>query len=147
MYSHTLRVARSSGKGLGLALGRIGGGAARVRSVSATSATGTPVPGDQGVAMEHPKQQLQPQVPTQDAAANSKRNDAHKTIGDVMSHSFGEGYATRSEEEGFGGVYGRPDPEEEHSGADLHPEYDTLQGSEVKEKEKARHHRDEKHAT
>lgn len=25
---------------------------------------------------------------------------------DVMSHSFGEGYATRSDEEGFGGVYG-----------------------------------------
>lgn len=23
-----------------------------------------------------------------------------------MSHSFGEGYATRSDEEGFGGVYG-----------------------------------------
>nr|CAB3493428.1 unnamed protein product [Digitaria exilis] len=154
MYSHTLRVARSGGKELGLVLGRIdgtrGGAAARVvRSVSATSATGAPVPGDQGVAMEHPKQQqLQPQVPTQDAAANSKRIDAHKTIRDVMSHSFGEGYATRSEEEGFGGVYGRPDPEE-HGGADDHPEYDTSQGSEVKEKEKekARHHRDEKHAT
>ncbi|XP_024978740.1 uncharacterized protein LOC112515976 isoform X2 [Cynara cardunculus var. scolymus] len=27
--------------------------------------------------------------------------------GDVMSHSFGEGYATRSDEEGFGGIYGR----------------------------------------
>lgn len=27
-------------------------------------------------------------------------------IRDVMSHSFGEGYATRSDEEGFGGVYG-----------------------------------------
>ncbi|KHN41981.1 hypothetical protein glysoja_003721 [Glycine soja] len=26
--------------------------------------------------------------------------------GDTMSHSFGEGYATRSDEEGFGGVYG-----------------------------------------
>lgn len=25
---------------------------------------------------------------------------------DVMSHSFGEGYATRSDEEGFGGTYG-----------------------------------------
>ncbi|XP_045826910.1 uncharacterized protein LOC123918803 isoform X5 [Trifolium pratense] len=43
--------------------------------------------------------------------------------GDVMSHSFGEGYATRSDEEGFGGVY----------------DYDKTQGSEVKEKEKARH--------
>lgn len=27
-------------------------------------------------------------------------------IRDVMSHSFGEGYATRSDEEGFGGIYG-----------------------------------------
>ncbi|KAA8547363.1 hypothetical protein F0562_003773 [Nyssa sinensis] len=26
--------------------------------------------------------------------------------GDVMSKSFGEGYATRSDEEGFGGIYG-----------------------------------------
>lgn len=25
---------------------------------------------------------------------------------DVMSHSFGEGYATRSDDEGFGGIYG-----------------------------------------
>jgi len=25
---------------------------------------------------------------------------------DAMSHSFGEGYATRSDEEGFGGIYG-----------------------------------------
>lgn len=25
---------------------------------------------------------------------------------DVMSHSFGDGYATRSDEEGFGGIYG-----------------------------------------
>ncbi|KAL0692121.1 hypothetical protein Bca4012_059301 [Brassica carinata] len=32
-------------------------------------------------------------------------NPSEKT-GDVMSHSFGEGYATRSDEEGFGGTYG-----------------------------------------
>jgi hypothetical protein len=36
---------------------------------------------------------------------------------DVMSHSFGEGYATRSDEEGFGGIYGSnqslPKPEED----------------------------------
>nr|CAB3493427.1 unnamed protein product [Digitaria exilis] len=163
MYSYTLRAASSSGTGLGFALGRIGGsgggaaapglvvpiaGAARARSVSATSAASEPVPGDQGVAMEQPKQQQPQQVPQQDAGGKNKRDDTHKTTGDVMSHSFGEGYATRSEEEGFGGVYGRPDPEE-HGGADDHPEYDTSQGSEVKEKEKekARHHRDEKHAT
>ncbi|CAL4918777.1 unnamed protein product [Urochloa decumbens] len=158
MYFHGLRAASSIGGGarLGLALGRRAGGAAsaaaRGRSISATSAANAPVPGDQGVAMEHPKQQQQPQVPLQDqdaGAKNQRGSDAHKTIGDVMSHSFGEGYSTRCEEEGFGGVYGRHDPEEQRS-AEIHPghpEYDLLQGSEVKEKEKARHHKDDKHAT
>ncbi|CAL4935643.1 unnamed protein product [Urochloa decumbens] len=162
MYSYTLRAASSSG----FALGRIGGrrssgvgggaaspglvvpaaGAARGRSVSATPAAEAPVPGDQGVGMEQPKQQ-QPQVPPQDA--KKKSDDMHKTTGDVMSHSFGEGYSTRSDEEGFGGVYGGNDPVE-HPGTEIHPshpEYDTSQGSEVKEKEKARHLKDDKHAT
>lgn len=31
-------------------------------------------------------------------------------IRDMMTHSFGEGYGTRSDEEGFGGVYGGNDP-------------------------------------
>lgn len=33
--------------------------------------------------------------------------EAKKTTekGDVMSNSFGEGYSTRSDEEGFGGIY------------------------------------------
>nr|CAB3498392.1 unnamed protein product [Digitaria exilis] len=168
MYSYTLRAASSSGTGLGFALGRIGGrrgggggggaaapglvvpvaGAARARSVSATSAASEPVPGDQGVAMEQPKQQ-QPQVAPKDAGAKNKRDDMHKTTGDVMTHSFGEGYSTRSDEEGFGGVYGGNDPVE-HPGTEIHPnhpEYDTSQGSEVKEKEKARHLKDDKHAT
>ncbi|CAN6309557.1 unnamed protein product [Urochloa humidicola] len=163
MYSYTLRAASSSG----FALGRIGSrrsggggvaapglvvpvaGAARGRSVSATPAAEAPVPGDQGVGMEQPKQQ-QPQVPPQDAAGGKgKRDDTHKTTGDVMSHSFGEGYSTRSDEEGFGGVYGGNDPVE-RPGTEIHPshpEYDTSQGSEVKEKEKARHLKDDKHAT
>ncbi|KAL2348512.1 hypothetical protein Fmac_002512 [Flemingia macrophylla] len=63
--------------------------------------------------------------------------------GDVMSHSFGEGYATRSDEEGFGGVYGGNQSisktETEKSIHESHPAYDKTQGSEVKEKEKARH--------
>ncbi|KAI3500071.1 hypothetical protein L2E82_18452 [Cichorium intybus] len=63
--------------------------------------------------------------------------------GDVMSHSFGEGYATRSDEEGFGGVYGG-NQSLSHDDEDKvvhgnHPDYDKTQGSEVKEKEKARH--------
>ncbi|CAN6292314.1 unnamed protein product [Urochloa humidicola] len=157
MYSYTLRAASSSGFALGRIGGRRGGrgGAAapglvaRGRSVSATPAAEAPVPGDQGVGMEQPKQQ-QPQVPPQDAAGGKgKRDDMHKTTGDVMSHSFGEGYSTRSDEEGFGGVYGGNDPVE-HPGTEIHPshpEYDTSQGSEVKEKEKARHLKDDKHAT
>jgi hypothetical protein len=41
-----------------------------------------PVPGDQGVGMEQPKQQP-PQVPPQDAAGdkNKRRDDMHKTTG------------------------------------------------------------------
>jgi hypothetical protein len=42
-----------------------------------------PVPGDQGVGREQPKQQQQPQVPPQDAAGdkNKRRDDMHKTTG------------------------------------------------------------------
>lgn len=39
-----------------------------------------------------------------------------------MTHSFGEGYSTRSDEEGFGGVYGGNDPVE-HPGAEIHPSH------------------------
>ncbi|EYU40157.1 hypothetical protein MIMGU_mgv1a016129mg [Erythranthe guttata] len=68
---------------------------------------------------------------------------------DTMS-SFGEGYATRSDEEGFGGIYGGnqyfgKDKDEklgnENEGKIVHEdadEFDHSQGSEVKEKEKAR---------
>ena len=97
MYPYTLRAAASRSTGLGFALGRIGGttggaaapglvvpaaGVARGRSVSSTPAGNAPVPGDQGVGMEQPKQQL-PQVPPQDAAAGgkNKRDDMHKTTG------------------------------------------------------------------
>ncbi|KAL3813210.1 hypothetical protein ACJIZ3_014478 [Penstemon smallii] len=56
--------------------------------------------------------------------------------------SFGEGYATRSDEEGFGGIYGgnqslsKEDEDKIVHGNAL--EYDESQGSEVKEKETAR---------
>ncbi|KAE8680637.1 MIP18 family protein [Hibiscus syriacus] len=63
--------------------------------------------------------------------------------GDVMSDSFGEGYATRSDEEGFGGTYGGNDSlSDKRTGNEIHsnhPDYDKTQGSEVKEKEKSRH--------
>ncbi|TVU45328.1 hypothetical protein EJB05_04812, partial [Eragrostis curvula] len=170
MYSLRAAASASSGStGLGFAaLGRFSGGTRGGapgfavpssrrgrRSVSATSAGGAPLPGEQGVGMEQPKQQ-QPQVPPQDASRGEEeknaRDDVHKTTtahGDVMTHSFGEGYSTRSDEEGFGGVYGGNDPVE-HPGTEIHPshpEYDTSQGSEVKEKEKARNLKDDKHAT
>jgi hypothetical protein len=35
--------------------------------------------------------------------------------GDPITHSFGEGYATRADEEGFGTVYARGDDEERPS--------------------------------
>lgn len=60
-----------------------------------------------------------------------------------MSHSFGEGYATRSEEEGFGGTYApnqtlnKEDEEDEVAHEN--------QGSEVKEKERGRNQ--SKHAS
>ncbi|KAF6158799.1 hypothetical protein GIB67_040313 [Kingdonia uniflora] len=71
-----------------------------------------------------------------------KSDKQQKTARDVMSQSFGEGYAARSDEEGFGGIYGwnqsfeRPD---EVSGIhENHPDFDKTQGSYVAEKEKAR---------
>ncbi|KAB1214582.1 hypothetical protein CJ030_MR1G014036 [Morella rubra] len=78
---------------------------------------------------------------------SSKDNtqNPNENTGDVMSHSFGEGYATRSDEEGFGGIYGGNQslPQtEQHQQSTVHgnhPDYDKSQGSEVKEKEKARH--------
>jgi hypothetical protein len=39
-----------------------------------------------------------------------------------MTHSFGEGYATRSDEEGFGGVYGQNDPVF-NPGTEVHPNH------------------------
>ncbi|XP_078171316.1 late embryogenesis abundant protein [Carex rostrata] len=60
-----------------------------------------------------------------------QQHDQSKTHTDVMTDSFGVGYSTRCDEEGFGCIYRDNDPVN-------HPEYDKSQGSEVKEKEKAR---------
>ncbi|KAH7566418.1 hypothetical protein ACOSP7_022885 [Xanthoceras sorbifolium] len=74
---------------------------------------------------------------------SQNQNKPTEKTGDVMSHSFGEGYATRSDEEGFGGIYGDnqsfPEAEADKKIHENHPDYDKTQGSEVKEKEKARH--------
>ncbi|KAJ6916015.1 hypothetical protein NC652_018635 [Populus alba x Populus x berolinensis] len=62
--------------------------------------------------------------------------------GDLMSRSFGEGYATRSDEEGFGGIYGGnrsiTEVETDVKVEESHPDDDETQGSGVEEKEKAR---------
>ncbi|KAL6520054.1 hypothetical protein OROHE_017197 [Orobanche hederae] len=62
-------------------------------------------------------------------------------VRDTMS-SFGEAYATRSDDEGFGGIYGgnqylHKDTEDKNVHGEA-PELERSQGSEVKEKEKAR---------
>ncbi|KAL5217396.1 hypothetical protein ABZP36_018080 [Zizania latifolia] len=175
MYS--LRLASSGGSsrtGLGFALGRLGGrsgggrsgaspaptvvpAARSRRSVSATPHAAALTPGEQGIAMEQDnKQQHQPpQAPPplrdddDDDAAAAAAEDQEQHRRDAMTHSFGEGYSTRSDEEGFGGVYRRDYLVFRH-GTQVHPshqDYDTTQGSEVKEKEKARHLKDDKHAT
>nr|XP_048334394.1 uncharacterized protein LOC107424585 isoform X1 [Ziziphus jujuba var. spinosa] len=55
-----------------------------------------------------------------------KEKKPNEKTGDVMSHSFGEGYATRSDEEGFGGVYGGnqsiPKTEEDQLIHENHPD-------------------------
>ncbi|XP_039130536.1 uncharacterized protein LOC120266942 [Dioscorea cayenensis subsp. rotundata] len=79
----------------------------------------------------------------QDQDQNMEPKNQQQPYRDVMYDSFGDGYGTRSDEEGFGGIYGRNqelskenEPKPKHS---ENHEYDTSQGSEVKEKEKARH--------
>uniref|UniRef100_N1QR46 Uncharacterized protein n=1 Tax=Aegilops tauschii TaxID=37682 RepID=N1QR46_AEGTA len=70
---------------------------------------------------------------------------------DETSHPFGVAYSTRSDEEGFGGVYARDDdrPASSRPTAEAHPshppppDHDT---SQVKE-EKAGSLKDDKHAT
>ncbi|XP_022773988.1 uncharacterized protein LOC111316238 [Durio zibethinus] len=73
----------------------------------------------------------------------AERNNPKEKTGDLMSHSFGEGYATRSDEEGFGGIYGgnqsKSEIQTDKEINENHPAYDKSQGTEVKEKEKARH--------
>ncbi|CAI9118543.1 OLC1v1020130C1 [Oldenlandia corymbosa var. corymbosa] len=88
----------------------------------------------------------------QQTAATGNQEDMEKDQSQ-MKHpreesmaSFGEGYATRSDEEGFGGVYGGnqelPKKDEEKHVHEKVPDFDTSQGSEVKEKEKARHQKE-----
>ncbi|XP_074381407.1 uncharacterized protein LOC141723488 [Apium graveolens] len=58
--------------------------------------------------------------------------------GDVMSNTFGEGYSSRSDEEGFGGTNQTLPGSRKEDNAPNSNEYDKSQGSEVKEKEESR---------
>lgn len=61
----------------------------------------------------------------------------------VMEEAFGEGYATRSDEEGFGGIYGGNDETNAEQNIIHDPlHHDSSQGSHVEEKEKARNQTD-----
>ncbi|GMP27423.1 hypothetical protein CsSME_00003424 [Camellia sinensis var. sinensis] len=79
-----------------------------------------------------------------DNMEQKQNNNPNAKTGDVMSHSFGEGYASRSDEEGFGGTTCEASDaaskiEQDRMIHENHPAYDKSQGSEVAEKEKARH--------
>ncbi|XP_057808254.1 uncharacterized protein LOC131022749 [Salvia miltiorrhiza] len=72
---------------------------------------------------------------------SKKQTEPESQTLDSMS-SLGEGYATRSDEEGFGGIYrGNQSLSEDGDDKNVHAdalEFDHDQGSHVKEKEKAR---------
>ncbi|XP_022893905.1 uncharacterized protein LOC111408371 [Olea europaea var. sylvestris] len=77
----------------------------------------------------------QPQSTEKMDQSQESKNQRGETIA-----SFGEGYAMRSNEEGFGGIYGgnriiSKEDEEKIVHGNV-PEYDKSQGSEVKEKER-----------
>ncbi|XP_047311756.1 uncharacterized protein LOC124915137 [Impatiens glandulifera] len=83
-----------------------------------------------------------------DMAQKNNDTDPKQTSGDEESHSFGEGYSTRSDDDGFGAnqqTQQQPlnnDDQEDAKTKNLikegHPEFDHTQGSKVAEKEKAR---------
>ncbi|KAK9285159.1 hypothetical protein L1049_024345 [Liquidambar formosana] len=94
-------------------------------------------------SVRFPQAKVEPKKPVEEPDNMDKANNQNQKTGDVMSHSFGEGYATRSDEEGFGGIYRGNQllrkPQGENVIDENHPEYDKSQGSEMKEKEKGRH--------
>ncbi|KAH9606462.1 hypothetical protein KSS87_002860 [Heliosperma pusillum] len=79
----------------------------------------------------------QPNLSNMDYVKKDDQKDKKKL--NVMEESFGEGYSTRSDEEGFGGVYGSNAEDNAEMKIVQDPaHYDNSQGSEVKEKEVAR---------
>ncbi|XP_021848950.1 uncharacterized protein [Spinacia oleracea] len=69
----------------------------------------------------------------------NKKDEQQDNNLNVMKESFGEGYSTRSDDEGFGGIYGGNDEGNAEMKVVQDPaHHDNDQGSEVKEKEKSR---------
>uniref|UniRef100_A0A453N544 Uncharacterized protein n=1 Tax=Aegilops tauschii subsp. strangulata TaxID=200361 RepID=A0A453N544_AEGTS len=94
---HSLRLSTS---GSSTVLGRFA--AARLAAAARGGRSVSAAPG-----MEHP------------------RDDMHNTKEDETSHPFGVAYSTRSDEEGFGGVYARDDdrPASSRPTAEAHPSH------------------------
>ncbi|KAL0921862.1 hypothetical protein M5K25_008976 [Dendrobium thyrsiflorum] len=79
--------------------------------------------------------------PSKEMEKGQEQQNPPATKGDIMSDSFGHEYATRSEEEGFGGIYGsdqtlKTNGEDEDNPFTL--EQNEGQGSEMKKEKKAR---------
>ncbi|WOK99219.1 hypothetical protein Cni_G07931 [Canna indica] len=75
-------------------------GAGNTVSFSSASQAEPPQDGAEERKMNKNEEQKQ----QQQMGTDPTNTDHHH--GDVMTHSFGEGYSTRSDEEGFGGIYG-----------------------------------------
>ncbi|KAI0516663.1 hypothetical protein KFK09_009340 [Dendrobium nobile] len=82
--------------------------------------------------------------PSKEMEKGQEQQKPPATKGDIMSDSFGHEYATRSEEEGFGGIYGS-DQTLKTNGDDedtINPftsdQQNEGQGSEMKKEKKAR---------
>ncbi|PKA58136.1 hypothetical protein AXF42_Ash019840 [Apostasia shenzhenica] len=80
----------------------------------------------------------------------NQENRKPAATGDLMSDSYGVGYSTRSNDDGFGGIYGGYEETLKATGDDNEPrstvglcqiehfKHDITQGSEVKQKQNAR---------
>ncbi|XP_057954223.1 uncharacterized protein LOC131148487 [Malania oleifera] len=118
-------------------------GAARVRTLSPIVAAADVGSNRHPCGFTYSPVHSKTDQPAADGMDNPQKQQQTLKKGDVMTNSFGEGYSTRSDEEGFGGTYGEnqslPNPSRQNDVPENHPEYDRSQGSEVKEKEKGRH--------
>ncbi|PKU64147.1 uncharacterized protein LOC110112505 [Dendrobium catenatum] len=81
--------------------------------------------------------------PSKEMEKGQEQQKPPATKGDIMSDSFGHEYATRSEEEGFGGIYGsdqtlKTNGDDEDNNPFTSDQQNEGQGSEMKKEKKAR---------